>query len=113
MHKAEQIGMQLISSILMVDSIVLTLTWGVMGFSNVSEENKKLFLSILPIGWVFLLISLFTGIICFQFMVTKARKESANVMAERTVEISFCLCWFSFLIGMLFYLVTILKLIRG
>ena len=105
----EDFGKSLLTSILTADGLILSLSWGLFKW-NWPEDIKKIMLTHLKIGSLFLALSLFIGILCFQFMVSLSQHsehQNNSVMKTNHVAISFFLCWLTFFAGIISYVIGI------
>mgnify|MGYP000669203914 CR=1 FL=1 len=105
----ESFGRVLLSTLLAVDGLILTLSWGLFDW-NMPCAVKTILLPHLKWGLVLLLGSLVSGILCFQFMVARSQStdfEKKSVMESNQVAISFFVCWICFLVGIVIFVVGI------
>lgn len=104
-------GKSLVTALITVDGLILTLSWGLLGFT---QSTSSKIVCWIKGGSILLLISLILGVLCLQFIVSASRlrfdgKYTKSVMSKNSVSFTFLLSWLTFIGGAISYLIAILN----
>lgn len=108
----EDTGKALLNTVLTADGLILTLSWGLFDW-GLPEKVRMVLLLHLKIGSSLLAVSIVTGVLSYQYMVTLSQNEKfkdVSVMKANQVGISFLICWLSFLFAIVAFVLGIWRL---